>query len=277
MNRRILTAAALAAAGAATLAPSALGATTLTTTTGYAWTSPAVGYDEYYSSTRAGGATAFCPAGAVPLAVGWKGPGSFVADIDVNKGSRPYFDIGVRDSFIGGSTRGVARCAKGPVTYTVKRSASGTVNCGRNIALGLAATSSGPYQSVAGSAAPLGVTKWRSTLEGGDAEAICVKRAAFKGVKIVKKSGAFAAGAPAATVTTTCPARHTAIGWGVDLPLMEGNTYKKSGVTNTRVVPFVSLSAPKGRGWSVTFRTADGKPAAAPATVTTYVTCAVPA
>ena len=83
--------------------------------------------------------------------------------------------------------------------------------------------------------------------------------------------------AQTATVTTACPKGHQAISWGVGLPVMEGNAYSPSGITNRRTTPWVSASAPKGSGWSMTFRTADGRPAAAAATVTSHVTCAVPA
>lgn len=139
----------------------------------------------------------------------------------VQTGSRAFFRLDVRASMIAGATRGVARRAGGVAPVAVERSASGTVSCGRNIALGLAPTSSGPFQAAAGASAPLGINRWRTTLDGSDAQAICVKRSAFGAVKIVKRSSSFRAGRAAATVATACPRRHTAIG-GVELPLMEG-------------------------------------------------------
>ncbi len=276
---RNLTIAALAVAATAVLAPSALGAkVTLTTSTGFPNATKAVNYDAYYSSFTTNDPTAFCPAGAVPLTVGWKGAGLFVARIDVNLGSRAYFDLDGRDTWIAASTRGVARCARGPVKANLKkRSGSGTVSCGAKLALGIPFTSSGPFQDGAASSAPAGIKRWRSTMSESDTQALCVTRSAFRSVKVVKKSRPFAAGRSAATVSTSCPKRHTAISWGVSLPLMEGNAYSPYGITNRRTTPWVSTSAPKGRGWTITFRTADGKPAAAPATLTTYVTCAVPA
>lgn len=271
-------AALVAAAAAATLAPSALGATvTLTTKTGYPDTTKAVAYDDYYSSTTTNDPTAFCPKGAVPLTVGWKGPGVFVARI-TPRTSSGYFNLDTRDTWIAATTRGVARCARGPVAASVKtRSGAGTVSCGAKLALGVPFTASGPFQDGAASSAPAGIKSWRNTMSDSDATALCVTRSAFGAVKVVKKSGTFAAGAPAATVTTACPKGHQAISWGVDLPLMEGNAYTPRGITNRRTTPWVSTSAPKGNGWTITFVTANGTPAVAPATVTTYVTCAVPA
>jgi hypothetical protein len=272
-------AAALAAAATGALAPGALGAkVTLTTSTGFPDATTAVDYDRYYSSATTNDPTGFCPAGAVPLTVGWKGAGVFVARIDARTGGRGYFTLDTRDTWIAASTRAVSRCARGPVAATVKkRSGSGVVSCGAKLALGLPFTASGPYQDGAASSAPAGINRWRSTMSGSDATALCVTRSAFGAVKVVKKSGTFAAGAQAATVATACPRGHRAISWGVDLPLMEGNAYQPSGITNRRTTPWVSASAPTGNGWTVTFRTADARPAAAPATLTTYVTCAVPA
>ena len=278
-NLALAALAALAAVTVLTVAPSALGAkVSLTTTTGFPSVTKAVSSDNYYSSWTTNDPTAFCPNGAVPLTVGWKGAGLFVARIDVNLRIRGYFDLDGRDTWIPASTRGIARCARGPVKATLKkRSGAGTVSCGSKLALGIPFTSTGPFQDRAASSAPAGIKRWRSTMSDSDTQALCVTRSAFRAVKVVKKSRTFAAGRPTATVSTSCPKRHKAISWGVALPLMEGNAYSPSGITNRRTTPWVSTSVPKGSGWKVTFRTADGQPAAAPAKVTTYVTCAVPA
>lgn len=278
-TRRNVAIAALTVAAMATVVPGALGAkVTVTTTTGYPNVTKVVDQGRYYSSWTTNDPTAFCPNGAVPLTVGWKGAGLFVARIDVNLRIRGYFDLDGRDTWIAASTRGVARCARGPVKVSIKkRSGAGTVSCGARLALGVPFTSSGPFQDGAGSSAPVGIRRWRSTMAESDTQALCVTRSAFRSVKIVKRSATFAAGALTATVTTACPRKHTAISWGVDLPAMEGNAYSPSGITNRRTAPWVSTSAPRGSGWTVTFRTADALPAAAAATLTTHVTCAVPA
>ena len=275
---RLVVAAALAAAALAAMAPGALGAkVTLTTKTGFPDSTTAVAYDDYYSSSTTNDPTAFCPKGAVPLTVGWKGAGVFVARI-TPRTSSGYFDLDTRDTWIAATTRGVARCARGPVAASVTtRSGAGTVSCGAKLALGIPFTASGPFQDGAAVSAPAGINRWRSTMSDSDATALCVTRSAFGAVKVVTKTGTFAPGAQTATVTTACPKGHQAISWGVGLPVMEGNAYSPSGITNRRTTPWVSASAPKGSGWSMTFRTADGKPAAAAATVTSHVTCAVPA
>jgi hypothetical protein len=239
-------------------------------------------HDRLYSSDTTETMTAVCRRGESAIGAGWSGAGTFVGGAYARPGekdTRGYVSLDPRETAIAGRTRALAICADTSVGATSRTSKGTTVNCGAGrLALGVVAPNGTPDESGPAEARATSESTWTSTLgDGQGAIAVCVKASAFKRVTTVTKTGAFAAGSPTATVTAACTGGRRPIGWGVGLPAMPGNTYKASGTLNKRVAPFPSTSAPSGAsGWKTVFRTADFKPAAAAATVTLQLTCAVP-
>ena len=228
---------------------------------------------------RVGGSlSAFCGKGQVPLAAGWRGPATFVPD------AAPRFDrdnnwmqLRPRGSVTRGRLRPLAVCARGLGRVAVKSSSREVVSCGSRTAIGIPQTARGPFQDSSVTASPVSRTRWRSTLESARATALCVGRDKLKRVQTVKRTKTWVVGRTSLTVKATCRAPRRPVAWGYTLPDMPQNVYRQAGITNERVVPFVSGSQPNGRrGWKLTFHTADGQIAKAPAPVTAYVTCAVP-
>lgn len=229
--------------------------------------------------SRVGGSlTAFCGEGQVPLAAGWRGPATFVPD------AAPRFDrvnnwmqLRPRGSITRGQLRPLAICAKGLGRVSIKSSGSEVVSCGSRTAIGIPQTARGPYQESSVTASPVSRARWRSTLEDARATALCVARNKLTRVQTVKRTKTWVVGRTSLTVKATCRAPRRPVAWGYTLPDMPQNGYSEPGIANQRVVPFVSGSQPNGRrGWKLTFHTADGQIAKAPAPVTAYVTCAMP-
>lgn len=237
-------------------------------------------YDSLYSSPTTESMTASCGRGQSAIGAGWSGAGTFVGGADARAGqedTRGYVDLDPRETLIAGKTRALAICADRSVGAVPRTSTGTTVKCGAGrLALGLAAPNGTPYESGPAEARATSRSTWTSTLgDGAGAIAVCVKASAFKRVTTVAKTGAFAAGSAAATITAACTGGRRPIGWGVELPAMPGNAYQASGIRNKRVTPFPATSAPSGAsGWKAVFRTADFKAAAAAATVTLHLTCA---
>ncbi len=221
------------------------------------------------------GKNVYCPRNASALAAGWSGPGAYVGTIDLAFASPTgVWNYELRHSTFTAPVRSALLCIRGAGRVTEKTSKT-TVNCGRNIAIGLPAYSGSPSHGAGGSY-PTGISRWRTqTGDHFSARALCVPRKAFRSVRTVQKAGALAAGQPSATVTATCPARHRAIGWGYHVDAIPGYT-PSPGLARTS--PYVSASHPQGtRAWRVQFTTPEGTPATGRTPVRAYAVCGVPA
>lgn len=216
-----------------------------------------------------------------PLTVGWSGATAPVIGTNVYLNRiNSYVKIGPRRPAAAGPLKAVAVCAS-KVAATSKLGSGTSVDCGGKLTLGLAASETWPYIESAVAIGPAGPNGW-STEVGPRPRpsALCVPKSAFKKVTTVKASGTFAAGATTAAVQATCTGGRRVLAWGYDAPVMPGNVWSSADTDSKRSVPFVGDSVPTSgaKGWKVTFRTADGKPAAAEAPgLGVIVRCGVPA
>lgn len=220
--------------------------------------------------------------GGTPLAAGWSDAGAIIHSIAQRYSSdSSYLEIAPRVPMKTTTIRPYAICAKGPVKATVKSKPKGTgpVSCGKKLAIGVAVTTTWPYNDErAVNATPVGTHGWITDAPYSDSKAVCVAASAFSETKLVRRTASFAVGATSATVSATCPGKRRPIGWGYSAPLMPGNIWQSTESNSALSVPFVSGSMPKGKqGWSLVFRTPDAKGAAAAAQVGIHLTCAVPA
>lgn len=222
------------------------------------------------------GTTVSCPRNAAALTAGWSGGGAYVGTLDVVSASPTgIWDYELRRSTFTGRAKSSVLCIRGAGKVTEKTRASGTVSCGRNIAVGLPAFYGSPSHGAGGSF-PAGIGRW--TTAAGDhfqTKTLCIPRRAFGAVRTVKRAGVLPAGRPTASVTVTCPARHRAIGWGYHVAEIPGYA-PSTGVRRT--APYVSASNPVGtRAWRVQFTTPEGTPATGATPVRAYAVCGVPA
>jgi len=223
--------------------------------------------------------TPFCgQKGGTPIAAGWTDAGAPVSSIEtVFNSTNPYLAISTRRPMASATIRPLAICAKGKINATVKSKDSGTVSCGRKLAIGIPLTSTWPYNEQATEAKPVGKHGWTTNALDSDSTAICVAVRAFAKVKTVKGTKSFVVGANSATARATCPGKRRPLGWGFSAPTMDGNAWDSSDTTSRMTVPFVSGAGPAGkRGWKLTFRTPNGQGAAATAQVALHLTCGVP-
>jgi len=219
-----------------------------------------------------------CGEGRTPLAPAWSGAPVLVSSADPDLGTFGTYSIDIRRPRSSGRVRPAAICAKGPVRATTKHKASGTVSCGKKLAIGVPVSSSSPFAESPVESRPVGRNRWKNTDADSMTSAICVSRRAFRRVQTLKRSKSFKLGQASAAVKVKCRGPRRPIGWGYALPLMAQNEAIFPGITNKRSVPFVSASTPAGKkAWKVVFRTADELGAKTAAKVTAYVTCAKPA
>ncbi|MDO8209099.1 hypothetical protein [Conexibacter sp. CPCC 206217] len=220
-----------------------------------------------------------CRGGAMPLMMGWSGTRAAIATIYSNNLlSARTLGVAVRRPLVGGVLRATALCARGPIAARTQESSSGTVSCNAGqLAIGVP-IDGGPYWTRAIASMPVGTRGWRNT-EGGYARAkvICVAASAFRAVHVVTKRASLPAGARTATVTAECRGATRPVSWGFEAGLLEGNTWRSPDSDLSISVPFVATAKASGRaGWSLTFATPDGKPAASATPIGLGVTCAAP-
>lgn len=278
---RIVTVAVLGASALAALPAAAPAKVTLKTVKGFAneLQGARTAVDVYDVGSDV---SVFCGKAGTPLTVGWTDAGALIYSIrDRLSSSNPYFQLEARVPMKTTTIRPYAICAKGPVKAAVKSKprGAGPVSCGAKLAIGLPVSSTWPYNDDAAvEAKPIGTHKWQTTDPYSASAAVCVAASAFGKVKTVRRTASFAAGKTSATVTAKCAGKRRPIGWGYSAPLMAGNTWESADTDSAIAVAFVSGSLPKGKqGWSLVFRTPDGKPATAAAQVGIHLTCAVPA
>lgn len=274
---------ALALAGAASLslaaAATAGAAVTLSTTNGRPTQIAGGGTATPYSTAES--IWLRCPGSGTPLMLGWSGVQAPIGIVYSNNlQSARTLGLAVRRPLgAGGTLRTTALCASGPVGARTKESSSGSVSCSRGqVAIGVP-IDGGPYWTRAIASMPIGTRGWRNT-EGGyaRAKAICVAGSAFRSVAVVTRRASLRAGARTATVTAQCRAGTRPVGWGFEAGLLEGNRWDSPDSGVAVAVPFVASAKASGRaGWSLTFATPDGRPAASAAPIALGLTCAAAA
>lgn len=272
---RVIGVAAIAAA-AAVLAPGAAhGKTTIVNAVPGVFTSVQADGDNLFQFVEPAPRAPRCPRNASALTAGWAGSGAFIGEIDIIQASPiGIWDYELRRSNFAGRNRVLGLCVRG--TRTIAKQVSGTtISCGRNIAIGLPLYTGSPFQEGAAGSYPLGINRWRTTIEDRGAKTLCVPRRAFRSVRTVKKTGIIRKGRVSARVAATCPARHRAIGWGYQFAPVPGFTPPRF---DPRNVPFISASFPLGaRRWVLQFTTPTGERATGNTRVITHAVCGVPA
>lgn len=221
-----------------------------------------------------------CRGKATPLMVGWSSPGGSIGHASpVSYGDETTFGMRLVAPARAGKFKATLSCLNRKLfTNSKKGKPSGEgvsrVTCSkRQVAIGMPVASA-PYYTKNVFSRPIGSRGWE-TNEGlyATAKVLCVAKRSMRAVKTISRSAPFEQGATNTKVSATCKGGRVPISWGFESDHMPEN--QAIGATQWVAAPLISNAAPYGRkGWSLTFFTPDGRPAAKQGRVSIHVTCA---